>query len=314
MTTATASPRHRRSLAAQPWFAGAMGLWFAALFGLSSLAVAPELLERAVGAIGLDRVFPAAAPPLGETARLLIAVAVSAVGEIAGLLLGRAIARAARGKPQPAEVDAAASEADETEFSAPMPLQRARDRHPDAPPRRPLVASEELVLRDAPVEPADHPAEPDVESAPPLSPLAAAPLEDLGAAQLTERLALALTARKDRGAVPAGLGSRLGSLAGLEGARLGASDGDEADDGEDDEDEEAGDDSAYSSLLNIGTHHARRADLDEPEPEDFDEDQEVEPVAVFPAPPVAAPAAETAETDRALRAALNSLERFSGTR
>ena len=82
MTTAAVSRTHRprRSILAQTWFPGALGLWFAALLGLSSLVVAPAVLERAVLAVGLDRLFSAAAPPLGETARLLIAVAASALG------------------------------------------------------------------------------------------------------------------------------------------------------------------------------------------------------------------------------------------
>jgi len=321
MTATTKPSRRRRSLTARPWFPSALALWFAALFGLTSLVVPPALLERFVVAIGLDRVFAAAAPPLGETARLLIAVAASAVGEIVGLLVGRALAR----KPE----TVAAEAADESEAAWPPPERRAHERRFEAP-RRPLFASEDLVL----AEPEEAPAEPEAREdeprpaadgsepvAPlaPLSPLAAAPLEDLGPAQLTERLALALTARKDRGqGLPAGAGNRLGTLAGLERARLGGltaeAQQDLADEDED-EDEEGTDESSYSSLLNIGPHRAA-ARLAEPEADEIDEGadeaEESEPVAVLRT--AQSEVEDTDETDRALKSALDSLQRFSGSR
>src|SRR5262245_31483284 len=76
-----------------PLFAPGVALWFAALFGLSSLAVRTTLLEAIVQAIGLPALIPAAAPPLGMTARVLIACAMTLVGAGIGLLVGRAIAR-----------------------------------------------------------------------------------------------------------------------------------------------------------------------------------------------------------------------------
>ena len=81
------SPK-QSSIVAHPWFPKVIGLWFAALFGLCSLALAPELLERIVTTLGIDRIVPAAAPPLGQTARLLLALGMAGVGEIAGLLIG----------------------------------------------------------------------------------------------------------------------------------------------------------------------------------------------------------------------------------
>jgi hypothetical protein len=336
MTTAAQTRRPRRKLTAQSWFPGALALWFAALFGLISLALPPEVLERAVVALRLDRVFAAAAPPLGETARLLIAVAAPTVGEIVGLLLGRALGgkRAAPVAMSDADQDEACDEA------WPPPERRAQERRFEAP-RRPLFASEDLVLADEPdeavveptfdqpeeaLEPACEPvveaavdapeaasAEPELETVAPvvaLSPLAAAPLEDLGAAQLTERLALALTARKERGdGVPAGLGNRLGALAGLERARLGGWSEETSDDPEaveDEDEDEAVDEASYSSLLDIGPH---RAGMRGEEPAIEDEESDAD----WPAPPRAADA-EPDETDRALKAALDSLQRFSGTR
>jgi hypothetical protein len=322
MTTAAKPRRRSRPVTARPWFPGALGLWFAALFGLTSLVVPPAVLERFVTTIGLDRVLTAAAPPLGETARLLIAVAASAVGEIVGLLIGRALAR----KPN-AGVTAATFEAEDAEaIDAPWPPpeRRAQERRFEAP-RRPLFASEDLVLPQvdaAPALAAPHPEpEPEPELAPPepkaaLPPLAAAPLEDLGAAQLTERLALALTSRKARGeGVPAGLGNRLGALAGLEAARLGTQPASAEDEDELDEDEAVGDESSYSSLLDIGPHRAAMRHA-EPEPEEvFDDEDDEDAVAVMPIAPLSPSLEEEEdETDRALRRGLDSLQRLSNTR
>ena len=176
--------RRKRPLTSHRWFPAALALWFAALFGLTSLAVPPALLERAVLALGLDRVIAAAAPPLGETARLLVALGLSSVGEIVGLLIGRALA--ARHRPK-----AVAGES--TEVARPR---RKRDAHPDAPPRKPVSANEDLVIS---AQAGIAPAEPAIVSTPlvsePVANIAAAPLETLGVVQLSERLALALQAR-----------------------------------------------------------------------------------------------------------------------
>ena len=170
--------RRKRPLTAHRWFPAAVALWFAALFGLVSLAVPPTLLERLVLALGLDRVLAAAAPPLGETARLLVAAGMSTIGEVLGLLVGRALAARHR-----------------AEVADQMPPRRARDAHPDAPPRKPVSAHEDLA---APAEassiepPATIPAPISTASAE----IASAPLETLGVVQLSERLALALQARR----------------------------------------------------------------------------------------------------------------------
>lgn len=117
-----------------------VALWFAALFGLGSFAVAPEMLGRAVADSGLPTVLPAAAPPLGFTARALVALVLTGTGAIAGFLVGRGIARrgasaVGRRTVAPASVDA--------------PKVRARDSHPDAPPRKPFTASEDMLPRSS---------------------------------------------------------------------------------------------------------------------------------------------------------------------
>lgn len=74
-------------------FPAVVALWFGALFGLGSLAVRPSLLESVVMASRIDLVIPAAAPPLGVTARILLALGLAAVGSAIGLIIARRLAR-----------------------------------------------------------------------------------------------------------------------------------------------------------------------------------------------------------------------------
>jgi len=419
------SPRRAAPVTAHPWFAAIVALWFAALLGLSSLVLAPAMLERIVAASGIDTFIAAAAPPLGQTAHLLVALGLAGLGGILGLILGRLIAARAQGdRPGHREVVYVASEGavgdeadpcgtdgsglglrdrlarltgqgDGPRDFADLPRLRARDRHPDAPGRKPLTLSDDLVADDlaaddhTPVEPvyapatgdvvmvaqdvpaSDEPLELDlVDAERPLSPLngadplraapalAGARLDSLGVVQLTERLAIAMQARRDRDArrrqavapapdeaaeeAPIGLPSLIAvrprepalapaappevsaarDAAGLDSAGLGS----EALEG------------GYSSLLDL----SRR-------PAHSDAVKAGEPVAVFAGPadgsprpgPVSAPAvaapfaagpgsnaagsdvsvpsrfpaaSDPAENYRALKAALDSIQRISGTR
>ena len=132
----------KSSIVAHPWFPKMIGLWFAALFGLCSLALAPELLERIVTTLGIDRIIPAAAPPLGQTARLLLALGMAGVGEIAGLIIGARLAAPKRSEP--ARRRSLKSAAADVETNDDAPQLRDRDRHPDAPARKPLSAISDL--------------------------------------------------------------------------------------------------------------------------------------------------------------------------
>lgn len=189
MATADArtARRERRPLTTHRWFPAMVALWFAALFGLCALAVPPALLERLVGALGVDRVLPAASPPLGETARLLIAAGLSSVGEIIGLLLGRALGARHRSRPGQPEVT-----------SKPRKDPNVADE-----PRKPLSAHEDLAGWDEVPEPIVEPDPPAAATPPtpadqPTTPsIASAPLESLGVVQLSERLALAMRARRE---------------------------------------------------------------------------------------------------------------------
>ena len=76
-----------------PLFPAIVALWFGALAGLGSLALKPALLERFVVASGIDSIIPMAAPPLGTTTRILLALAMTGLGGVIGALLARRIAR-----------------------------------------------------------------------------------------------------------------------------------------------------------------------------------------------------------------------------
>lgn len=89
----TVTKRKPKPTTAHPMFPFVTALWFATFLGLGSFAVAPALLEGPVVALGLPALVPAAAPPLGFTARLLFALAMMGLGAIAGYLVGRAMGR-----------------------------------------------------------------------------------------------------------------------------------------------------------------------------------------------------------------------------
>lgn len=78
-----------------PLFAPMVALWFATLFGLGSLAIRPTLLESFVLALRLDLVIPAAAPPLGLTFRILLALFLFVVGGAIGFIMVRKFTRSA---------------------------------------------------------------------------------------------------------------------------------------------------------------------------------------------------------------------------
>lgn len=82
-----------RPITSHQLFPAVVALWFGALFGLGSLAIRPSLIEQAVVASKIDLIIPAAAPPLGVTARILIALVLSALGALIGTLIARHIAR-----------------------------------------------------------------------------------------------------------------------------------------------------------------------------------------------------------------------------
>lgn len=91
----------RAPLSSHPLFPAVIALWFAALFGLSTLVLRTSLLEDAVRTLGVDLLIPAAAPPLGLAARILFALVCALCGGVLGYVLGEAArVRSRRGRAQ----------------------------------------------------------------------------------------------------------------------------------------------------------------------------------------------------------------------
>lgn len=146
MGNKSASGRKKRAvrpLRASPLFAPGVALWFAALFGLGSLAVSTPVLERIVLALHVEALIPAAAPPLGMTARILIASAMTLLGAAIGFAVAHVAAAPVR-RRQAARARAATREPAGGAFEPEMPAFRARDLHPDAPVRAPVAALDEF--------------------------------------------------------------------------------------------------------------------------------------------------------------------------
>jgi hypothetical protein len=150
-------------------FPGLSALWFAALFGLGGLAASADAMAGLVLHLHLPAILPAASLPLGLTAHLLAALALAGLGGVLGLALGVVLYTRAGGvlparpqraapdtAPQPARTRSVKPASDVDAASAPRV--RNRDAHPDAPPRRPLVVSDDVLPYAATMfEPAPEP-------------------------------------------------------------------------------------------------------------------------------------------------------------
>jgi hypothetical protein len=203
--------RSKPSLSRHPLFPAIVALWFAALFGLGSLALRPALLEALVLAGHIDHFVPAAAPPLGAKARLLLALLLGIVGAAIGWTLAkRLVERGPRPAPQVLKVadvdlDEPLPRPGDTEKAAPPPLQDEGT--------GPVFHRGDPVPQAAPVEPtAQEPPAPREDPEPPQEPglivaepapmtaaerIAVAPLDSLSHVELMERLALGLRRRRE---------------------------------------------------------------------------------------------------------------------
>jgi len=120
-----------------PLFPAIVALWCGALFGVASITISPSVIEHAVSAAGIDRVIPMAAPPLGTTTRILLALAMTGLGAVVGALVGRRLARPAavhERSRQVAHVPGESPEAAEAE------LAESADEAPAAVPAEPAKA------------------------------------------------------------------------------------------------------------------------------------------------------------------------------
>ena len=125
-------------ISSHPIFPVVVALWFAALLGFGSLVIPVAVFEKLMVATGVASVVESAQPPLGTTARLMIALLGAIIGAIAGVFVARKVAKAqnsssalvARGKTD------AASTGDD--------FDDAGDFHDSHEAKRPISAHEEL--------------------------------------------------------------------------------------------------------------------------------------------------------------------------
>ncbi len=198
--------RRRQPISRHPLFPAIVALWFAALLTLGSFAISTSLIERLVLAGHIDSIIPAAAPPLGETARLMLALVLAVGGGAVGWILARRLANP-RVKAGPQVFKVAEADLEPmvqwpgTPESAPA-VPAFVPAHPDpAPDEAPLA----MVMPSLPAPLLiEHPA---IETAPErptaAQRIAAAELEDLSHIELVERLAIALQRRRELlGAMP----------------------------------------------------------------------------------------------------------------
>lgn len=153
---------------------------------VATMFVPASVLEGFTGSSGLSEIFPATAAPLGDTARALIAFGTGAITLLFALaLVMRKFAGAkSAAKNGNAAVDTDPSLPENSPLSrlkdriaafdikqsklpkmpwhrgeddifdlADLPKLRANDVHPDAPPRRPLMASSDLALPNTAIDP-----------------------------------------------------------------------------------------------------------------------------------------------------------------
>jgi hypothetical protein len=87
-------------ISTHPAFPAIVALWFAALLGLGSMVLPIALFESLSTVTGVAALVPAAEPPLGFTARVVIALAGAFAGAAMGLLLARLVARSHAPRPR----------------------------------------------------------------------------------------------------------------------------------------------------------------------------------------------------------------------
>lgn len=135
-----------------PLFPAIVALWFGALFGMASVLMGPGPIERAVAATGLAKAIPMAGPPLGSTARLLVALGLTGIGALFGALIGlRLAARRASGAETMRDMTGDALEDSEEPSVGRLPSRRRGFTAPfDNPADAPSEAGPQLDPAPAP--------------------------------------------------------------------------------------------------------------------------------------------------------------------
>lgn len=94
VATYTGTNASKPPISQHPAFPAIVALWFAALLGIGSLVLPVTLFESLIVAAGLPAVIPAAEPPLGVAARILIALVGAGLGAVVGLFVARKVVAA----------------------------------------------------------------------------------------------------------------------------------------------------------------------------------------------------------------------------
>jgi len=92
--TARKTAGGKQPISSHPLFPIIVALWSGALLGLISVAIRPSVIEHVVLALGIDRVVPMTAPPLGTTMRVVMTLSATLFGAALGGLLARRLAGA----------------------------------------------------------------------------------------------------------------------------------------------------------------------------------------------------------------------------
>lgn len=90
--TARKTAGGKQPISSHPLFPIIVALWSGALLGLISVAIRPSVIEHIVLALGIDRVVPMTAPPLGTTMRVVMTLSATLFGAALGGLLARRLA------------------------------------------------------------------------------------------------------------------------------------------------------------------------------------------------------------------------------
>ncbi|RDC61302.1 hypothetical protein HME9302_02523 [Alteripontixanthobacter maritimus] len=141
-------------ITAHPGFPLLVAIWFAALLGIGSMVLPTALIERAATASGLASILPAANPPLGMTARILLALIAAAFGGALGFLIARKAAAQAGAALRDDRVSDLHRNESRNEIRS-----EPGDPAVDLPAKRPISAREELgtMTLDDPVDDSDLP-------------------------------------------------------------------------------------------------------------------------------------------------------------
>lgn len=190
--------RGRQPITRHPLFPAIVALWFATLLGVGSLLLRTSLVEGVVVASHLDSLIPAAAPPLGTTARLMLAGLLALPGGIIGWILAKRLGAPNKAGPQVfkvaetdlgaeqwpgvAEVPAKPMTAETTPSLDPSSLAAPVEEETAAP------AAETPVVQEVIPAPRSHTA---------AQRILIAELSELSHVELVERLAIALQRREE---------------------------------------------------------------------------------------------------------------------